>query len=155
MKAISQMLLVVLAWTSIGCGPAGQEPQEAPDELPRLDYEVFVDAVQPVLVDRCSNPSCHGNAQRPLSLYAPQAHRLRPEDTFSDRPLSPEEKRANYDRARSFAVDVGGGPLLLTKPLAEDAGGVRHLQGEALFFSVDERDYRAIEAWLSEPQEAP
>lgn len=67
---------------------------------------------------------------------------------FYDEPLTEAELRVNYDRARSFTADDGSGPQLLTKPLAEDAGGIRHLDGEDIFSSPSERDYRIIEEWV-------
>lgn len=130
-----------------GCGDAKPEP--AP--IPEPDYDVFVADVQPVLIRQCSNPSgCHGTTKRPFALYAPKAHRKRPEETFSSEPLTPEEMRFNYDRTRSFAVDDGTGPELLTRPLAEDAGGIAHSHGGDIYSSTSDRHYRLLRDWLEE-----
>lgn len=137
-------LLILTIFIVAGCGVASMEDEP----LPPLDYEEFVRQVQPILGYGCANPSCHGNEQRPLSIYAPQAYRFDPTQVFTLSPLTDGELRENYERARSFAVDTGAGPLLLTKPLAEEAGGARHLEGGDIFYSIEERDYRILEAWI-------
>lgn len=140
----SLFLVLLLLIFAAGCGFVTMENEP----LPELDYEVFVGQVQPILGYGCGNPSCHGNPQRPFSVYAPQAYRLKAADIYSPAPLTEQELRENYDRARSFAVDQGRGPLLLTKPLAENVGGVRHLEGGDIFYSIEDRDYRILEAWI-------
>lgn len=144
------LLLPVLFIASLCC-VADEAP---PEEVPRPNYETFIESVQPILIGSCGNPSaCHGSAARPFSLYVPGAHRERPGDVYATGELTPQEMRANYDRARSFALDVGSGPLLLTKPLAEEAGGVRHLEGGDIFFSREERHFRVIQDWIEEKEE--
>lgn len=135
-----------------GCGEASTVEDVAP---PRLDEQIFRERVQPVLLARCSNPTtCHGVAGRPLSLYAPRAHRRDSADVFRDPPLTEWEVRANYDRARSFTVDWGHGPELLTKPLAEEVGGVAH-RGGATFWSMDDREFRALSTWIEGGADEP
>lgn len=143
MRGLSAMAALGLLLLG-GCGVVGMEEEP----LPPLDFEEYVQSVQPILGFGCGNPSCHGDARRPLSIYSPQQYRRNSADIFTSSPLTEGELRENYERARSFAVDYGQGPLLLTKPLAEDVGGARHLEGGDIFYSIEDRDYRILKAWI-------
>jgi hypothetical protein len=137
---------LVLA-TCVGALSCGLDP--APYEsAPLPDPAAFEAVAQPVLLARCANPTtCHGREDRPLALYAPWANRMDPADLLRDKSLTAAEVRANYDRARAFALERASGPLLLTKPLAESAGGAWH-GGDDLFESREDREYRALESWI-------
>lgn len=135
--------LTLCAVVSAGCGDA---PEQAP--LPELDRQVFRIEVEPLLIERCGNPTtCHGNEGRPFALYAPNSNRRNPADVYRNPPLTEQEHRANYDRTRAFAVDRGYGCELLTKPLAKSAGGVDH-EGGDVFESPDSEDFRTLRAWI-------
>lgn len=135
--------LVATLTLSIGCE---WSLDHAP--LPAPDRSEFEEHVQPVLQARCSNPtSCHALETRPFALYARRANRLDPVDIHRDPPLTEEEIEANYHRTRSFAVDQGGGPLLLTKPLDERHSGVRH-EGGVQFQAPDDREFRILAQWV-------
>lgn len=113
------------------------------------DYELFAEIVQPVLTERCANPSCHGNPDRPLQLFAIHQHRLDPALTFTDLPLTEEEIRLNYQRALvfvSYHPSIEKCPLI-SKPLAESAGGVWH-GGGVQFYEPSEPQCDAIRTWL-------
>ncbi|MBA2661370.1 MAG: beta-propeller fold lactonase family protein [Bradymonadaceae bacterium] len=146
MTAIRAMIALFLLTT--GCAPA-EAPAPAP-AWPSPSFERFVEEVQPLLLNRCANPSCHGRADRPFALFAQGAHRLQAADVFLDHDLTPAEVQGNYDRARSFARDEGRGPLLLQKPLAEQISGVRHRAGGDIFLTRGDPEYRALADWVGE-----
>lgn len=142
--AIHHALIASALFLGVACGD--QLQPESP--VPALDRATYADVVQPILERGCSNPSsCHGRADRPLSIYAPRAYRAEPGAVFTDPPLTSDELDSNFDRTRGFAIDNGGGPELLSKPLAEGAGGARH-EGGDVFQSMDDREYRAIQDWI-------
>lgn len=139
---------------------AGCSLENPPRRLAELDRTYFDRAVQPVLARRCAFSDCHGTPERFLSLYARGRHRfpgIDPEDGQPIGIMSPitrEELDWNYDRARGF-VDPSAPEksLLLTKPLAEEAGGLYHraatLYGENLdvFDDASETDYQVLVRW--------
>ncbi len=119
--------------------------------LPVGDPEVFAAEVQPVLAAGCSNPSCHGNAGRPLEVYAPFMHRLDPDRVHLDEPITEAELVLNRLRAAAFLRDCDDPDLsaLLTKPLAPAAGGCEHTGG-TVYEDDSEPDYQTLRAWASE-----
>lgn len=126
------------AWALLAL--AGCAPAPGYESLPPADFPRFVATVQPVLAARCANPTCHGRADRPLEVFAPQLHRLDERRLFLDEPLTAEETRRNFDRARAFAADG----LLLSKPLA---GGAGHAGG-AQFADEEEPEWQALRDWV-------
>jgi hypothetical protein len=124
-----------------------------PEPLPEGDVTEFARTVQPVLDLRCADPSCHARADRPLALYSKGRHRRDPARTFLDEPLDAEELAANARAVAAFALEIApedgpDGCLVLRKPLALAAGGCGHAGGE-IFSSRDDREYRAVRAWLA------
>lgn len=117
---------------------AGTEPWPAAGSV-----AVFAEEAQPVLAARCANPSCHGTAARPLSLYAVHRHRLDEDDDFLDAPLSDEELAHNLRQVSRFlvGVDEAARSLLLTKPLSGHAG-------VEVFHDARDHDYRRLHAWI-------
>jgi hypothetical protein len=114
------------------------------------DLQGFEEQVQPVLAARCANPSCHGDAERPLELYALHFHRMEASMLHRDAPLDERELRANA--LRLLGVGVGVEPArspALRKPLAVDAGGQEHVGGD-LFGDTGAVDYRALRSWLED-----
>lgn len=130
------------------CGCIGSP--ESSDEIPVLDFASFESDVQPILGERCGNPSCHGRADRPFSIYSAGRYRADPDRTFFDEPLTPEELTRDFARACGFAVGIRAPEdcLLLTKPLAVRAGGVGHLGGD-VWSDRRETEYRVVETWLA------
>lgn len=122
------------------------EVGEAP--LPQGDPAAFEAEVQPVLAARCANPACHGSADRPLRVFAPELHRLDPARTHLREPLTDEELLRNAEATAAMLVDFldAEDSPLLTKPLAEEAGGSAHVGG-AQFDDPYEADYQAIRRW--------
>lgn len=139
--------LLLLMSVATGCLQPGDTVRIALD----ADTTWFADGVQPVVATRCSNPSCHGTAQRPLELYAVHQHRLDPADVYLDQPLTDAEIEANLLRVCAF---LWGAPNarqseLLRKPLAVEAGGMAH-EGGTIFGDRDHHEYRVIEAWADD-----
>jgi hypothetical protein len=120
-----------------------------PDAIPEGDLESFAATVQPVLDARCADPTCHGRPERPLRTYSPGRFRADPARTFLDEPLDDAELAANARMVAAFAVDSADVDdcLVLRKPLALAAGGCGHGGGE-IFASRDDRELRALRAWL-------
>lgn len=118
--------------------------ETTPTALPMAGgVESFATDAQPILGPRCANPSCHGNLERPLSLYEVHRHRREPADRYGDRPLTSVELEHNLTRAASFIID-GDRPrdvLLLTKPLGGHAG-------TAVFAATTDHDYLRLLAWV-------
>ncbi len=130
---------------------------EAGYELPDPGLASFQNDIEPVLVERCAFPVCHGNAERPFRLRAPA--RYRPDRLHSEleHPLDEQETAANYKMVRGFAdLEAPGGALLLLKPLDIDAGGYFHrargsYRSTDVFASENDCGYRLIANWLGEP----
>ncbi len=138
-------------WLFAALSLAGCLDTGAMVSVPAAEYDAFVSEVQPVLAERCANPSCHGLSGRPLEVFAIHLHRLDPADVHRDLPLTDADLRANYHRASAFFLDgdrAEESPLLL-KPLATDAGGSEH-SGGAQFVDVAEAEYRALLGWIDE-----
>jgi hypothetical protein len=112
--------------------------------------EPFAELAQPVLAERCANPSCHGNPDRPLAVFAVHRYRLDPDATFLDAPLTAEELERNFVRAAAFLleVDAAEDSALLAKALAREAGGSGHDHG-AVFTDRAEHDYVQLLDWAT------
>jgi hypothetical protein len=124
-------------------GPApGTEP------LPLADLTRFEAEVQPHLALRCASGGCHGRPERPLSLFAPGAHRLDRERVHLDEPLSRVELEENARRVSAFALTPRArDSLIVRKPLAQAAGGLWHGGGD-VFLDDGDPSCRALVAWL-------
>lgn len=90
-----------IALVLLGCVGGGDEIR-----VPDADWATFVSEVQPVFEQSCSNPSCHGADDRPFEVFCPQRHRLDPDDTWRDTPLTEEELRLGFENARGFLVGI-------------------------------------------------
>lgn len=99
--------------------------------------------VHPILERRCSTLDCHGDAGRPLRLFAETG--LRAADSLRGQPITMDELAANV---RSLlAVDPEEPPLqsmLLSKPLA---GGIDHGGGD-IWIRADEPQPACFVGWL-------
>lgn len=125
------------------CAPdGGYQP------MPSGDPATFRSEVQPLLEERCANPSCHGSTDRPLEIYATLRHRLDPDDIFVDEPITDQEVLLNQQRAACFIGDLDHGTSSLArKPLPADEGGVGH-QGGIIFERGDDPAYLPLAAWV-------
>jgi hypothetical protein len=144
--------LVVASCAGVAPLVASCALEPPPDEaVPVGDPDAFAREVQPVLDARCADPTCHGRPERPLAIYSPGRHRQDPARTFLVEPLTPEELEVNARVLAAFALEVEDGVdscLVLRKPLARAAGGCEHAGGE-VFPGRDDREYRALRAWLA------
>jgi hypothetical protein len=123
---------------------------------PSADYDLYVDTVHPVFESSCSNPSCHGNGQRPFEVFAARRNRLDPAELYRATPLSDEELALDFERSCGFLVDLDRAEdcALLNKPLAPSAGGTTH-GGETQFADREEPGYQAILRWVDLALESP
>lgn len=144
--ALQPWPLVVLVLVSSVSGCLEGEPA-SPRETPEM--QAFREHAEPVLMERCANPSCHGRSDRPLSLYAPQRHREDSADTFLTTPLTEREHLRNYLQSRSFVASPAGRSELLRKPLDRSSGGSGH-EGGAIFRDTSDYDYRRLLTWLEQ-----
>ncbi len=140
MKALLWLALLPL----MACAAPGQ----GEITLDPADPVAYRDHVHPLLEATCASLDCHGAFGRPLRLYSEIGLRLRVD--LRDAPLTQEELDRNV--ASLLAVDSArvGSPehLLLTKPLAEGAGGYDHV-GEDLWPSQDDPAYRCVQSWMA------
>ena len=134
---------MLLAAAVLGCGP------DPGGFLPVAigDAATFRSEVEPLLEERCANPSCHAGADRPLEIYAPLRHRLNPDNIFVDEPISDEELTLNQQRAACFINDLDHGSSLARKPLPIEEGGVGHAGG-IIFPRGDDPAYLPLRAWV-------
>lgn len=142
----SHLPVALLAVLVSACGP---EPMVRP--LSVGDLAFFEAEVTPHLSERCASGGCHGDPERPLSLYAPGAHRQDAARLHLDEPLSPAEVLANARRVRAFALtERARDSLMVKKPLAPGAGGLWHGGGDVF---LDDRDAAcaALVQWLDAP----
>jgi len=109
-----------------------------------LDFEVFKDKVQPVLLKqrpghaRCY--SCHSEPGRPFHLEPLSPGSL----NWSD-----EQAQKNFQSAlQEVVAGEPGASRLLIHPLAPEAGGDPFHSGGRQFQSQDDPDWRAMAEWL-------
>jgi hypothetical protein len=105
---------------------AGFDPNADP---PGLDD--FKRLANPVLSQNCASGNCHGTTVNALYLTCGS---------------TPEEIRWNYAAAVDYLADTPQQSEMLRRPLATSQGGSYH-EGGALFASVKDPNYVAIEAW--------
>ena len=101
-----------------------------------------------MLAAGCASPSCHGDATRPLEVFALGRHRLAPIEVHDTLPLSTEERRRNFERACGFLVDldVPDDSALLSEPLAPATGHA----GGVVFEDETADGYVVIEGWIAD-----
>lgn len=145
------MVKLALLLAIASCAGALDEP--APQT--RFDRELFRCAVQPVLAARCAFPACHGDARRPLSLFAPGRMRYAVGWDRPTEPLTDAELATNFTVASGFATSSATGTAwLLAKPLAAEGGGYFHRGAELyaagdVFASTDDAGYQLLARWIA------
>ncbi len=126
---------------------ACEEPGSENVAVRWLDYEVFVEDVQPVLAEMCGNPSCHGRPDRAFSIYSQRNWREDPDLLFRPDELSSAELNHNYEGSCVLVSEAAGAEdtLLLKKSLGK-AAGVYHGGGAVL--EESDRSYRILLDWV-------
>jgi hypothetical protein len=143
---MKRAILLALATLLADAACAGPDPGSEVAPAP-LDRDAYVHLVHPIVEARCATLDCHGNADRPLRLYAETG--LRASDELRDTTtLTAEELDANV-AAVSGLQDPGGGQigvdeLLLAKPL----GRMKH-SGGVVWTTLTDPQYVCVRGWLS------
>lgn len=141
------LVAVALACLGAGCGQVDPGQEEA---IGQLDPTTFAVTIQPILDARgCSQSRCHYRDKNDPNSGGPGGS-LRIFDC-SGNSCTPEEVLANHDSAAGMAnITNPRSSKLLTKPLAQSAGGIQHLGGD-IFLSTADPDYAAILGWIQNP----
>lgn len=135
----------------LGCGQVEPGSQ---DSLNTLNHSTFVSAIQPVFDSRgCANSGCHYRDKNDPNNGGPGGS-LRLFDC-SGNSCTDDELMANHDSAYGMAnLSTPAASKLLTKPLAESAGGIQHLGGD-IFLSTADPDYQTLLGWIQAPSSTP
>ena len=135
-------LAVALALVGGGCAR-----DQGVVSLDGLDPESYARDVQPIFEARCATLDCHGDAGRPLRLYAETG--LRARDDLRDLPMTEDELLANVRSVEAIDPDSPFAEgLMVLKPLAEASGGMAH-EGGDIWLDREESQARCVVAWLS------
>lgn len=137
--------VVAVALGLVAC--TGPEPGTTDVEATGGSVDDFATYVQPVLRSGCASLDCHGNAGRPLRLYA--RYGLRVDVGLRGEDASEAEMTANMSAITGLdptapSVDEH---VLLLKPLSTAAGGLHHVGGD-LWPDRDDAVYHCLHAWL-------
>src|SRR5262245_26741212 len=133
--------LLVVRLVSLGADSSAQQITGA--GVPALSYEVFKTRVQPILISprkgnaRCS--ACHSKGGGNSYLEP-----LVPGTSYTE-----EQTRRNFERVQKLVVP--GEPLkslLLTNPLAEEAGGSHWHGGGKHWHSQNDAEWQTLAAWV-------
>ncbi len=141
-------LPIVLLMPLLGACLGGPEPGLEPLHSADLDY--FGARVQPILDERCANPSCHGSSARPLEIFSIHQHRLDLSEVFMDGQLSAQEQWLNFQSARAFIQSSVATEdcALIKKPLAPNAGGAIH-GGGTQYTSPTDPEILTLMQWVT------
>ena len=116
----------------------------------QLSHNTFKTSVQPILDGRgCSQGGCHFRDKNDPNSGGPGGS-LRIYDCTGNS-CSPSQLLANDDSASGMAnLSDPATSKLLTKALAEAAGGIQHLGG-SIFLSPTDPDYLTLLGWIQNP----
>ena len=127
-----------------------------------LDEAMFRCRVEPMLVERCGFPACHGSTARAFVVYGPNRLRLDPGDPQVEAPLTQAEHSRNFAAAVALTALADGydEPLIVEKPLAESLGGAFHgatrlYGGTDPFTRASDDGLVALRSWLAGAREEP
>lgn len=150
MKQLCRSLFVLWLFAG-GCGEhAGSDSASLPD----VDYDYFVQNVQPILEHRCAFFACHGSRKRFLQIYQEVRLREVPDPNplcTALIPLTPSELRRNFEQTAGMFYgfeDPQDSPLF-SKPLQT---GTRHagatlFGGPDIFLNRGDPDYQTLLRW--------
>ena len=142
-------ILLVVAVACLGAG-CGQVDPGTNAEIGQLDQTTFATTIQPILDARgCSHQGCHYRDKNDPNSGGPGgSFRI---FECSGNSCTPEQVLANYDSASGMAnITNPSNSKLLTKPLAQSAGGIQHLGGD-IFLTMTDPDYAAMLGWIQNP----
>jgi hypothetical protein len=141
------LIVVGFFFFETGCGHI--EPG-AEGTISQLDHDVFQATIQGILDSRgCSQSGCHYRDKTDPNTGGPGGSLRIFECTGSS--CTPDQLLANHDSAAGMAdITNPASSKLLTKPLAQSAGGIQHLGGD-IFLSQNDPDYLAILSWIQSP----
>jgi hypothetical protein len=116
----------------------------SPFQAQALDYDFFKARVQPVFLEK-----------RPGHTRCVVCHSARSNNAFRLEKLAPgaatwseEQSRRNFEVVSRLVVPGDGrGGLLLTHPLAPEAGGSAYHSGGRQFASRDDPDWKILSRW--------
>jgi hypothetical protein len=139
-----RVLSILLVGVCLASPMASQQPTSTSIVSSSLDFETFKNRVQPILTSprkgnaRCT--ACHspGGGNSYLEPLAP-----------GSTAYTEEQSRRNFDRVQRLVVP--GEPLksiLLTNPLAEEAGGSHWHGGGKHWRSQDDPEWQVLAAWV-------
>jgi len=143
--------LLLLGLLAGGCGEhTGSDSASLPD----VDFEYYVEHIQPIFEHRCAFFACHGSRDRFLQIY--QEVRLReirdPDPIFqAPAPLTPSELRRNFEQTAGmiYGFDDPQNSPLFSKPLQTGTrhGGATLFGGPDVFLDREDPDYQTLLRW--------
>ncbi len=95
------------------------------------DYQVFLEQVNPFLVQNCAGANCHGVAEGAMMLSCGKTD---------------EQKRWNYFSAKDYVATDASQSELIRRVLDPAFGGTYH-EGGHFFDTPEDGQYKAIEDW--------
>lgn len=143
--------LACLALAAMACAEPQPEPVAA-----RRAFAQFRTEVYPVLLRDCGFPACHGAPQRFFRVLGPGRTRLMNADGTLPEPFDTPtvgEQELTFQLALSMINERDHeGSLLLSKPLAVEAGGSGHLgvdgYGRDVYRTMQDAGYVTIARWV-------
>ena len=152
MKALV-LTLALLIFLSGGCADdSGYNTARIP---PDLDYEYYVEKVQPIMETRCAFYACHGSQERSFQIYQEARMRQNPEAGLIEAtlPLTDSELERNFRQAAGliFGHRDRENSLLFSKPLESGTrhGGATLFGGPDVFLSREDPDYQTLLQWAN------
>ena len=137
-------VVAVLAVSPVPAQPAGEHPPEVGETLLGLDFDLYLETVEPVFL-----------ARRPGNARCVACHSSGGGNAFLE-PLPPgretwdeEQSFRNFERVQRLVVP--GAPMdsaLLVNPLIEESGGSRWHAGGKHWTTPDADEWQTLAAWV-------
>jgi hypothetical protein len=150
-----------LALALLCCGACADEPATA--GFARREFMQFQREVYPVLLRDCGFPDCHGAPERFFRVWGPGRSRMPGATAMPGAFDWPSGDEISTTFALSLSMIDAADParsLLLSKPLAVEAGGAGHLgvdkYGRNVYRTAQDAGYLALARWvMSAPPPPP